>query len=205
MDWLNELTFRLSLKRSLFIYLLVFIIPGFILGNGLRLLLESIKLKHLSTSPVQGELLPFFSSFIISKVYIVLMDAILPLTIILFLFLGFRYFYQHKINEPLSFLREFGLEEKALSQNELFAFNHQAKKLLSDNEKERISHAFQLHRLQKRTDTLLHELRNPLATLRGDLELLSLSMERKDGKMEEILSRMQRSEKRMENYLEKLT
>lgn len=205
MDWLNELTSRLSLKKSFSIYLLVFFIPGFILGGLLRLLLENIKFQHLSASLAQGKSLTFFSSFIVSKFYILLTDTILAFTVALFLFLGFTYFYQHKIKESLTFLQELGLEDEALSQNELLAFNDQAKQLLSDYEKERISFVFQLHHLRKRTDTLLHELRNPLATLRGDLELLSLSMDRKDEKAEEILLRMQRSEKRMEKYLEKLT
>lgn len=50
-------------------------------------------------------------------------------------------------------------------------------------------------------DTILHEIKNPLTILSGDIEMLSTTYAIKDEKMNCILSRMSRIKKRIQDYI----
>lgn len=53
-------------------------------------------------------------------------------------------------------------------------------------------------------DMILHEIKNPLTILSGDIEMLNSFYKTEDIKVNKILDRMSRSEKRIRNYMDNL-
>ncbi|MDO5715721.1 MAG: HAMP domain-containing sensor histidine kinase [Tissierellia bacterium] len=56
----------------------------------------------------------------------------------------------------------------------------------------------------KERDTLLHEIKNPLTILSGDIEMLSTHYLPEDPKIHRLLERMSRSQKRIQDYIKNL-
>ncbi|RBP57545.1 signal transduction histidine kinase [Alkalibaculum bacchi] len=207
MDWINHFTKDWKLKKSFSLYMIVFLIIGLVLGLVTKAVLECVKFDHLSTSVFNQPSTSIFSTIILSKAFTFLIDFIVPILIVIFPIIGFIVFYKHKIQQPIHILNDMNCYEEweGNNQDELALASNRVIESLQEFENMQLAYTFQMNNATRKTDTLLHEIKNPLSTLKGDIELLDIVLNDKNHTIQEIIQRMKRNEGRIETYLSKLT
>lgn len=205
MAWLNDWTGRWSLKTSGFFYNLLGLLSGWLIGQIIRQSLVTIRLNYIAASAVRAlpsQLSPA-ERFLLSDGYTGAIQLVVALMMILGLVWSNYLFGRHKIDGPLQQMKQIdSVELPNGNQDEL-------SRLVShfmDHRQRLMQEQFQANQLTRNLEQqiagLLHELKNPLTTLKGDIELLSINPSAE--LINQVLPRMERSQKRMEDYLRRL-
>lgn len=204
MAWLNELTTGWRIRNSFFIYGGLFVALGWLIGLGIGTGLEKIRfayLRGMSLRPV-GAIHSLTEKFLLSEVYSWLSELIVPISVLLGLWMGYHQFYRDKIQPWL----QIGLGDESDRQVDQLELPRQAQRLREQQAKadQALVHSqIRLKRLDSQVAHLMHELKTPLTTIRGDIELLGLLSQAKQ--LDEIASRLARNEQRLEHLISRFS
>ncbi|MGF3115056.1 sensor histidine kinase [Facklamia sp. P12945] len=202
MDWLREFSKNWKLRGAFNLYLSVSLIFSIPCGLLLQVFLNDIK-KNFLLSNALTDRTSLLNSLMFSDLLRAMIDFTPIVVIILFFCLFFNLFYKHKIELIFKFLENYE-EANIEDQNEL---SKKVFELVVKNielKKDRFNSIQKTNELSKKLDTILHEIKNPLAVLSGDMEMLNTIYEPDDERVKRILSRMTRSEKRIQDYVNNL-
>lgn len=202
MDWLRNSTKNWELKTSVMLYMLsslFFSIPfGFFYQSTLKEIRKNYILSN-ALSHTNG----FLEKWVISKGVTIFLDSIPLLFVLLFFYVAFHLFYKHKIQSVLEFLDhqgEIDIKEKNELSDKVFELSQKNRKLVEEN----FINIRKINEMSKKMDTILHEIKNPLTILSGDIEMLHANFISDDERLKRILLRMSRSEKRIQDYINNL-
>ncbi|MDY3706652.1 HAMP domain-containing sensor histidine kinase [Vagococcus lutrae] len=199
MDWLRDATKNWKLKTNLMIYMLIslfFSIP-------LSLIFQSILIearKNYIVSKTLSSNSNLIDKIIFSELLTLFINAIPLMFLMAFFYVFFNLFYNHKIQTVINYLNnqeEQDLNDMNELSNKVFELNEENIRLQQEN----FINIKKIHEISQKMDTILHEIKNPLTILSGDIEMLSTTYAIKDEKMNCILSRMSRIKKRIQDYI----
>lgn len=202
MDFLRYFTKNWKLRTSFIAYLLVSLIISIPFAFFIHYIAAESR-KEFILSNILSENSRLINKFMLSNFLGKLIDFIPIIIIILFLYIFFNLFYEHKIKSVIDFLENF--EEMDLEdRNEL---TRKSFDLIKENENLKQTNLINIrnmNNLYKQMDTILHELKNPLAVLSGDIEMLTGIYNYDDEKINIIIARITRSVDRIKSYINKL-
>lgn len=203
MDWLDALTARTKLKTGYLIYSILFLIAGAIIGWLGVATLDNYKMHAIGqiAQSSEGGVLSLWELFILSESFQWLMDLIIPVSIILSLWFAFNLFYRHKIKPALQVMHSEDMVSYT-NEDELANVAHEIFQIRQQSSLEQSQYILQLDQLDQHISGLLHEVRNPLTTLKGDLEILKGQVSETTVRL--IVERMSRSQERIEVFLNRL-
>lgn len=198
MDWLKNFTKNWQLKYSFLAYELASLIFSIPLGFLFQTLLLEVRRDYM----VKGSLdeIPglFYSDFFKALIDIV------PLAFMLaFFFVAFALFYRHKIRPVILYLdtpEASDLNDRNELSDKVFSLRLELERLEKDN----MANAQAINEVSKHLDTLLHEIKNPLAVLSGDIEMLESLYDFEDDGLNQMIDRMERNKERINSYVNSL-
>ncbi|NMD38573.1 MAG: hypothetical protein GYA87_07850, partial [Christensenellaceae bacterium] len=171
MDWLRDSTRSWKLKTSLMVYMLVSLVLSIPFGLLFQSILKEARKNYILPRALSNSS-GLFDRIMFSKLLTTLIDGLPIIFAVIFLYIFFQLFYQHKIQPVLNFLGhhdEMDLKDNNELSNKVFALNQENIEL----NKENFVNIRKIHDVSKKVDTVLHEIKNPLAILSGDIEMLN--------------------------------
>lgn len=202
MDWLRDSTRKWKLKTSLIVYMLVSLFLSIPFGLLIQSILRETRKNYILPRVLYNSS-SLFDKIMFSKQLASLIDGLPIILVLIFFYIFFQLFYKHKIQPILNFLdnhEDLDLNEENEFSNKVFELNQENIKL----KKENFINIRKVYEVSKKVDTLLHEIKNPLTILSGDIEMLNTNYDFKDPKIKQIISRISRSEKRIQDYINHL-
>ena len=212
MDWLNNLTKTLTLKKAFFTYLTISLIAAFILSGVLESLIsssiflrqdsyfeESISDDKTTYTYVEDPIAQQLNS--ISRGFNKFISEIVTS---IFLLISFQLFYIHKLRPPIEGLGE-SLENISLSnQDELSLSVIELSKLIKTHQEISLIGNYRQHEFKINIATLVHGIKNPLTVLKGNIEMLAQLPSDQEELYNELLVGLEVNTARIESYVEKL-
>ena len=197
MAWLDDMTAHWRLRSSLMLYTSMVISLSWLMGFLLRLGLERLRLNYLTSLS-----LGLFSeasitrSLFLSEAYSWLITLVIPLSVGFGLWLGIKLFQRDKL-EP--WLRVEPNTLPSANRDELARMVSQMSDQLQQTEQTTSRSRHRQVELDRQVAHLMHELNNPLTTIKGDIELLRLLSS--DSTIQDISARLERNERRLERLI----
>lgn len=202
MDWIRDATKKLKLKTSLIVYMLISLFFSTPLGLLLQAILREARKSYLLSKPISNSFTNM-DKIVFSELSTMFIDVIPIIIILTFFFIFFHLFYDHKIQSVINYLNhqeKMDLNDNSELSNKVFELNQENIRLQQEN----FINIKKIHEVSQKMDTILHEIKNPLTILGGDIEMLNANFTFQDEKINRILSRMARSRKRMWDYIENI-
>lgn len=217
MGWLKSISENWSLKKSFAIYLFVFLIIGIVLAKVNSIIIEKYQLYDINRSIKltikDGEQFYVYveqNSFVLGMLNRVLSyykDFSIIIHSILFSTLGFYTYYIHKIKEPVDYMDRIGkldLEYLPSGENELVHICKKIANEISNLQEEKIKVWNQYDSFNHMISSMSHDIRNPLAIIKGNVEILEM-LERENGSLElETIQSIKYNLERIEKYLQRI-
>lgn len=197
MAWLDDMTAHWRLRSSLLLYTGLMMSLCWIVGFGLRAGLERLRLNYLTSLS-----LGLFSEssitlrLFLSEAYSWLITLVIPLCVGFGLWLGIKLFQRDKLQPWLELegdiLPSANRDELARMVSQMSAQLQQTEQTTSRSRHRQVE-------LDRQVAHLMHELNNPLTTIKGDIELLRLLSS--DSTIQDISARLERNERRLERLI----
>lgn len=220
MGWLKNLSSKWSLKKSFVIYSCIFLIVGIFLAKFNSTLIEAYQMKVIEKNFKQvtkGE--EEFYILISQKqpllgrhfrrVVLFYKDFSVVIHSILFSIFGFYVYYRDKIKEPIDYIckiEEADINNIPNGDNELIYACNKVTNEMKYLQEERIKVWNQYDAFNHMVSSMSHDMKNPLAIIKGNVEILEMIDEDKDYdsiKSESIQS-IKNNLNRIERYLERI-
>lgn len=202
MDWLRDSTKNWELKTSLMFYMLASLFLSVPFGLFCQSLLKEARKNYILSKALYNSS-SLIDKIMFSELLRTIIDGIPIILALIFFYIFFQLFYRHKIQSVIDYLEhheEMDLKDKNELSNKVFELNQENIRLNQEN----FINIRRVHEVSKKVDTVLHEIKNSLTVLSGDTEMLNANFDFKDEKINRILSRMSRSEKRIQDYIKNL-
>lgn len=212
MDWLDEITKKYKLKTSFFIYNLVYIFIGLTLIIFIFSIL-SVVLGKIEKAVLLGYDSSEFYVLVENSRLLVVMNKILKnhrsivvsIAIIISSLLGFRRFYKDKIDNVILDLHELtGEVYKEENYNELDILYDRLSDFIGDLNDNKISLIKEKDAFDKRITDFGHDIKNPLAIVKGNVEMMELIDKNDNESFESLIISTNKNIKRIENYINRL-
>ncbi|WP_028125193.1 sensor histidine kinase [Eremococcus coleocola] len=203
MDWLKEASRNWKLKTSFIIYMLVSLCFSMPLGIFIKYLLSEARSKYLVNHAL-SEVNNVFGKLIFSKALGSMIDISPILVVLCFFYLFFQLFYLHKIQPVLNYLShpdQLDLTDINELSDRVFALSQENLNIKEEN----FANIIRMNEVSKQMDSLLHEIKNPLTILSGDLEIIDKKFKFEDERLIRIIARMTRSTRRIQDYIQYLS
>ncbi|MDO5726235.1 MAG: HAMP domain-containing sensor histidine kinase [Tissierellia bacterium] len=198
MDWINDFTKNWKLKTAFILYMLSSLIFSMPISLLFKSILTEIRKKYIISKALQN-IDGILDRLMYSDPFLKLIDFIAIFIILTFFYIFFLLFYRDKIKSVILFL-----DNNKTDLNDSNELSDKVFELVDENEKlkrENFKNIININELYKERDTIFHEIKNPLTTLGGDIEILNARLQLKDEKTLRILDRMARTEKRIRDYI----
>lgn len=220
MGWLNDLTSKWNLKKSFIIYLSMFLIIGIALARVNSALIENFEInnigKHLKQVVKDGEEFyitvnqnPSASRTHVSRMLLFYKDFAVIIHSIIFSLMGFFTYYIHKIKGPVDYICEIeraNFDDIPNGDNELIYACKKVTDEMQFLQEEKIKIWNQYDAFNHMVSSMSHDMKNPLAIIKGNVEILEMiDKEKDDSKIKsETIESIKNNLIRMEKYLERI-
>lgn len=210
MDWLNDLTKDLPLKRSFLLYLILFLMLGLALGRAGEALISS-QVSLYNDMTIREDALKGTYTYHYNPLQVALLkavkkaaDLVSPFFMTFMTVIGFHVFYRHKIKAPLDSLSNEARAQTLYNQDE-FSQSIMTIKALSLKHKEVLrQQAYDQNQLSTNISTLVHGLKSPLTVIKGNTEMLTHLSSSHPELYQELTQGLMVNVARIETYVEKL-
>lgn len=203
MEFLENFTKEFDLKKSFYYYLGSFLFLGFLIGKIFETLLSMLR-KNMLKSALNSYRVSIYYISTISYLRFI-SSIIIYFFIIIFIIISFNKFYKEKLDPIVEATSKLDTSYLLYNKNELSEGAYTIIEKIYYLERVNIKNLLVLNERSKTFDTLLHEIRNPLSTIKGDIKLLELMNYYDDKNIRDIFKRLSRNEERIENYLKNIS
>lgn len=205
MGWLNDITSSWRLNRSATLYGLLGLVFGFLLGLVIREAFLSWQNYYQLIELQTGVQPHWLKDLILAPAFGEVTQLSPALGLLAGSFAMMLLFYRHKIKpaiQAIAQLSDSQADWTTPNSDELVQAYQALKQSFQANQREKVELVAESNRLQRQVDSVLHNLKNPLATMQGDLELYAMMTNPVD--QQPIIERMNQSHKRLTSYLARL-
>ncbi|HHX69346.1 MAG: HAMP domain-containing sensor histidine kinase [Miniphocaeibacter sp.] len=212
MDWLDEITKKHKLKTSFFIYNLVYIFIGIAMIIFVFSMLTTIlggiqSAVFVEKNPNELYMLLQNSriTVLINKILKNYRSIAFSIATVVSSLLGFRRFYKDKIDDVILDLYELtGEVYKEENYNELDILYDKLSDFIGDLNDNKISLIKEKDAFDKRITDFGHDIKNPLAIVKGNVEMMELIDKNDNESFESLIISTNKNIKRIENYINRL-
>lgn len=212
MDWLNEITQKLKLKTSFFIYMILYIFKGLFIATAFvfvtRFIVDMGRMYTINNYLYFDKFFIEGNRFIdfLSKLVKNYNSIIYIFFITIFSIIGFRRFYKDKLESSIFDLNELsGSKYKFQEQtSELDELYDNLSEFIDEQNSNKIRLINEKDTFDKKITDFGHDIKNPLAIVKGNVEMMEMiGIDDKEA-FSKLLDSTNKNILRIENYIQRL-
>ena len=211
MDWLNEITEKLKLKTSFFIYMVLYIFIGLFIAAaflfGVRYFVELGRINSVNDNLYLDNLFMERNIFIdmLAKLVKNYNSIIYIAFIVVFAIIGFKKFYKDKLESFILDLNELSentnkSQEKISELDELY---DNLSNFIDEQNINKIKLINEKNDFDKKITDFGHDIKNPLAIVKGNVEIMEM-IDKDDESFSKLIDSTNKNILRIENYIQRL-